>query len=236
MSFVAAAVTGGVVAAGYFAGEAQKEAAKEAGQAQTAAAQAGIEEQRRQFDAVRELLAPYTEAGTTALGAQQALLGLAGPQAQQEAISKLETSPAFAALTQQGESALLQRASATGGLRGGNIQAALGQFRPQLLANLIQQQYENLGGITTGGRQAAGVIGAGGLQTGQSIADLLAQQGAAQAGTRLGVGQATASQLNLIPQAVGIFGGLGGFGGGFGAAPTGSTPGRPVTRSEFGAF
>ena len=70
------------------------EAAEKAGNVQAAAAQAGIEEQRRQFDRMMEVLAPYTQAGVGALerlqpyeqagvGAlesQQALAGLRGPE------------------------------------------------------------------------------------------------------------------------------------------------------------
>ncbi len=56
-----------------------------------------------------------------------------GMEAQQGAISGLEGSPIFQALARQGEDAILQNASATGGLRGGNVQGALGQFRPAAL-------------------------------------------------------------------------------------------------------
>jgi len=51
-----------------------------------------------------------------------------------------------------------------------------------LLNQLIQQKYANLGGLTALGQaSAAGQAGAG-MQSAGAIADLLAQQGAAQAG------------------------------------------------------
>lgn len=168
---------------GTFTGSTQQaEAGKRAAEVQAGMSQAGIEEQRRQFDKLTELMSPYVTAGAGALGQQQAILGLQGAQAQQAAYSGIQQSPEFLAMQQQGENALLQQASATGGLRGGNIQGALAQFRPGLLNQLVQQRYANLGGITSLGQaSAAGQAGAG-MQSAGAIANLLAQQGAAQAG------------------------------------------------------
>lgn len=143
----------------------QADAAESAAGAQAGAAAEGVAEQRRQFDEIRKLLAPYVQAGTGAIegfqpfqqaGAQafeqqQALAGLRGPEAQQAAIAQIEQSPFLQAQIQQGEEAMLQRASATGGLRGGNIQAALAQFRPQMLQQAIEQQYGRLGGFAGAG-------------------------------------------------------------------------------------
>ena len=181
----------------------QRKAAKGAANAQAAAAQAGISEQERQFLAIQELLKPYVQAGTGALGGQQALVGLSGPEAQQKAIAALQGSPQFQAITQQGENAILQRASATGGLRGGNVQAALGQFRPQLLSQLIEQQYGRLGQISSLGQASAAGQAAMGQQQGVNIAGLLGQIGQAQAGGALAQGAANA----------GLVGGLSQFGG-----------------------
>ena len=133
MSWVATAVIGGSVITGVGGYLAQKSAAEEASGAQREASQAAIAEQRRQQAEMERLLAPYMQAGQGALGAQQALLGLGGPEAQKAAIAQLEQSPQFQAMVQQGETGILQNASATGGLRGGNTQAALAQFRPQML-------------------------------------------------------------------------------------------------------
>lgn len=216
-------------------GLAQADAASSAAAAQTQASEAGIAEQRRQFDKVQELLKPYVEAGTgaieglepfaaagvPALQAQQALLGLAGPEAQRQAIQQLSTSPQMQALVEQGENALLQRASATGGLRGGNVQAALAQFRPQLLSELIGQQYSRLGGLTALGQEttsnlarlgqaSAAGTGAAAQESGANIASLLAQQGAAQAGAQMAQGKAFASIPAAISGGLGIFSGLGG--------------------------
>lgn len=211
-------------AAGQVVGGAlQSQAAQEAAGAQEAAAMAGIEELRRQFDISRGILQPFVQAGTTALGGMQpfvqggqtayqkqlALSGVLGPEAQQAAITEVEQSPFFQSQIEQGERALLQRASATGGLRGGNLQAGLAQFRPQMLQQAVEQQYGRLGGLSaTGlgvlgqqsqlGQASAAGQAAAATNLGQNVAGLMQQQGAAQAGAAL-ASQAPWQALAQIP-------------------------------------
>jgi hypothetical protein len=186
MSFVGDFI--GDVVGGITGAKQAGEAAEQAGALQYQASMAGVEEQRRQFDKLVELMAPYVAAGEGGMAGQQALVGLKGPEAQQQAISALEQSPEFASLIQQGENALLQQASATGGLRGGNTQAALAQFRPQILSALIEQQYGRLGGLTKIGQASAAGQAAAGMETGSNVANLLQQGGAAQAGAAIAAG------------------------------------------------
>ena len=211
-------ITGLVVAGSQLLGSSmQAKAAGSAAETQASAAGAGIEEQRRQFDAMQALLKPYTEAGTPALEAQQAFLGLRGPEAERAAIDRIRGGETFKALSQQGEEAMLQRASATGGLRGGNIQGALAQFRPQLLSSLIEEQYGRLGGMTQLGQRSAAGVGAAGMETGTNVSNLLASQGAARAGGQLGEAKAFGQLLNLPAQFLGMQYGAGGKAGmGFG--------------------
>lgn len=214
MSWVAAAVVGTAVVTGAVSANAQKKAAQGATNAQVAASQNDIQERARQFDAARELMAPFVEGGTEAFGAQQNLIGLGGRQAQQQAIAGIESSPMFASLMRQGEGAILQNASATGGLRGGNTQSALMQFRPDLLASLINDQYAKLGGMSSIGQNAAAFTGNAGMQTGAGIGQAYQNIGAAQAGGAMARGQATAGLANTVAGSIGTFGGLGGFGAG----------------------
>jgi hypothetical protein len=197
-------------------------AAERAGATQSAAAQQGIEEQRRQFDKFVELMAPYVTAGTGALGGQQALLGLGGAEAQQQAIAGIEGSPQFQAITQQGENALLQNAAATGGLRGGNVQGALAQFRPQILSDLINQQYARLGGMSAMGQNAAAGQAAAGQTLGSNVSNLFGQQGAATAGGQLAQGAVPGQTFGQLLQ---IGGAVAGAMGGFGGAPAGAPMG-----------
>lgn len=183
-------------------------AAEQAGQTQAAASQAGIDEQRRQFDSLVQLMSPYVQAGTGAMQQQQALIGLQGPEAQQQAVSGFEQSPLFQSMQQQGENAILQNASATGGLRGGNVQAALGQFRPQLLNQLIEQQYGRLGGLAAMGQASAAGQASGGMQSASNIGNLLGNQAQAIAGgqvARGGLQRQTFGDILGIAKAVAAF-------------------------------
>ena len=194
--------------------------AEQAAQTQAASADKGIEEQRRQFDALVQLMSPYVQAGTGALSQQQALIGLQGAEAQQQAMQGFEQSPLFQSLTQQGENAILQSASATGGLRGGNVQAALAQFRPQMLNQLIEQQYGRLGGLTTVGQASAAGQASSGMQSASNISNLLANQGAALAGVQLARGnvgrQIFGDVLNIAKTGAQIASAGSGSGGGQG--------------------
>ncbi|MEC6393352.1 hypothetical protein VXS72_15645 [Acinetobacter pittii] len=204
-AMVATAAVGAVAA--NKSASAQKKAAREASQAQSDSSEAAIEEQRRQFDAVQELMKPYVNAGTGALAGQQDLLGLNGVAKQQAAINGINNSPAMQTYLKQGENAILQNASATGGLRGGNTQSALSQFRPQLLNQLINQQYQNLGGLTSIGQNSAAGVGNAGMQSANNIGNLLTQMGAAQAGNAMAQGQASANQWASIGNIAGQLGG-----------------------------
>jgi hypothetical protein len=198
---VTALIVGGTSLASSAVGS---KAAKSAGQLQYDASQAGVAETRAAREEMRGLLQPYVAAGGPALQAQMAALGLSGPEAQQEYVAQQEQSPAFQALARQQEEALLQNASATGGLRGGNVQGALAQFRPALLNQFLEQQYSRLGGMTSLGQQSAAGVGTAGMQSAGSIADLLAQGGAARAGAKLGSASAWQQSLNLPAQFAGM--------------------------------
>lgn len=211
---------------------AQKSAGNKAADAQSQAAMAGIEEQRRQFDALQKMLSPFVSGGTAGLGGQMDLLGLNGNDKQAAAISALQSSPQFASMAKQGEDAILSNASATGGLRGGNTEGALAQFRPQLLNQMIAQQYDRLGGLASLGQNAAAGVGNAGMAAGQGISALLQQQGAARAGAALSGGAANAGMINGISQGIGT--GLGAyFGRGYGSQ-TGFTGDPGHTSVDWG--
>ena len=184
--------------------------AKSAASAQAQASDAAIAEQRRQFDETVELLKPFVEAGQSALGDQMALLGLGTPQEEADVISNIAQGPEYQTLVRTGENAILQNASATGGLRGGNTQAALAQFRPEVLASLINQRYNRLGGISGMGQAAAAGQAAQGQVMASNVGDLLQQRGAAQAGGQLAQGQMYQNILGTLGQGAGFFGRMAG--------------------------
>ena len=210
MTWGAVAVGGAVLVGGYMSSQAQAGAASDASDAQVAASNADIAQRQKQFEAVQALLKPYVDTGTSALGKQGDLVGLNGTSAQQQAIDALKASPYFQSQLKTGENSILANASATGGLRGGNTQAALAQFSPSLLAQTIQQQYQNLGGLTSVGQNAAAGVGNAGMTTANGVSAALQQQGAAIAGGDLAQGKAQAAMWNLPGQALGAYFGAGG--------------------------
>lgn len=198
MSAVAAAVIGSAV----IGGAVSMSAASKAGKAQVQAADRAAEEQRAAREEMRTLLNPYVSAGTPALQAQMAALGLSGPEAQQAFVTQQEQSPIFQSLAAQGEEAILQNASATGGLRGGNVQGALAQFRPALLNQFLEQQYDRLGGLTRIGQASAAGVGASGVTSATNIGQAYTQAGQARAGSIMG-------QAGAFNQALGTITGFG---------------------------
>ena len=187
------------------AANSQKKAAQAAAGAQTAASEAGIAEQQRQFDAIQALLKPFVSTGQTALTQQGNLIGLGGFDAQQQAINQLTASPLFQYAIQQGETALLQNASPTGGLRGGNTQAALATLRPTLLRQTIADQLGQLGQVSSMGLGAATQTGQFGQASANNVTNLLGQIGASQAGAALARGQANAAPFNALAQIGGMY-------------------------------
>lgn len=87
--------------------------------------------QREQFDYLKQILAPYQQAGTQAL---PALTGFINQPQQNFSFDygAYFNSPEYAALSQQSQQAAMRNASATGGLRGGDTQVALASIAPQL--------------------------------------------------------------------------------------------------------
>ena len=234
MSSLAASVIGGaataIIGSTIVGGVMSSRSASKAAKAQQEASGASIDEQRAQFEAMQRTLKPYVDAGSPALrqiasyadvaqpalNEQQALNGMFGAEAQQQAINRIEQSPLYMEQVRQGENAMLQNASATGGLRGGNIQAALAQFRPAVLSQMIEDKYSKLGGMVDFGGSAAlnlakmgqasaAGTGAAGMNMASNISNLNTQTGQAQAQAQLARGQAWGN----VAGSVGYLGGLG---------------------------
>jgi len=211
--FIAAIATiGSAVIGGSLASKAQKKATNAATAAQTAASDAAIAEQQRQFDATTALFKPYVEAGNSALARQMDLNGLNGPEAQQAAIDAIQSGAEYGSLVRQGEEGILQNASATGGLRGGNVQGALAKFRPEVLSSLINQQYQRLGGLTQIGQASAGGQAAAGGAFANNLSNIFTQRGDAIANGALANGQNQANMWGNLAGTVGWAAGKGLFG------------------------
>ena len=213
MSAIAAAI--GIGAAGVIGSSVMgSRAANKAADAQSYASDQAIAAQRSEFDKSIELLRPYTDVGAEAIGMQRAFTGLGTPEDEQAQIDAVMGSPEYAALISSGEEGILQNAAATGGLRGGNTQKALSEYRPSILAGLLERRYNRLGGLAGMGQASASQQAYSGNQLGTNIAGQLNQQGMASAQNQLSKGAAWSSGISGVAQSVGQFGGMGGFGGG----------------------
>lgn len=192
MSGIATAVIGGAVIGGVV----QSRSAGKAADAQVESGRIATEEQRRQFDAIQKLLAPYVSAGSPALAGQQDLLGLNGEDAESSAIAGILRSPTYTNIVQEGETSILQNASATGGIRGGNVQEALARFRPEILNSLIESRFSKLGGIAQMGQASAVNQASAGQTMANNISSLVTDQGRAIAGKHLARGEAINGVVN----------------------------------------
>ena len=239
MSFAAIAIgTGTVIAAGAIAGGViQSNAIGSAAEKQAASDQKALEAQIAAGQQARADQNPYAQAGmggvgglgafqdagTDAVAQQRALAGLDGPEAQQAAMQAIQNGPQYQNMLAAGNNNILQNASATGRLRGGDTQAALGMLAPNILDQLISQQYARLGGLAGAGQNAASNIAglgqgaaagqaAQGIQTGQNVGNIYGQMGASQAGALLAQGQAQSGAVQGVGK--GVMAGLGTYSGG----------------------
>lgn len=199
--------------AGAKAGKIQARASDKAAELQRQSAKESIKETRRQFDIgtniqqeqlqkFTDLMFPFVSAGTGALEGFQNLLGTGGggAEGQQSAIDQLLQSPEFTSRTEAGENAILQNASATGGLRGGNVEGALAQFRPQVLSELINQQFSRLGGLVSLGQSSAAATGGAGISTGANLANL----GQNAASSISGINESSSTNIGNLLQNAGF--------------------------------
>ena len=211
--------------ASIFGGGAAKKASRKAEAAQVEYLGKAIAEQQRQFDVTRADYQPYLTAGLGGLGDLADLIGINGADAQSAGLVNIQNSPELAALIRNGEEAVLQNASATGGLRGGNIQTSLANFRADTFANQLQTQIARLAGLAGLGQGATDSVSSFGANSSNNISDLLATTGAAKAGQILTRGGINSS----------IWGNIGSSLDSFGKAASGMS-GAPSWLSKLGSM
>lgn len=191
---------GGQLLGGYLEGK----GAKDASNAQIAAAQAGIAEQRRQFDLNRQDQMPWVQAGTSALGRLQ------DPTA-------FTQSPGYNFVRREGNRDIGNSFAARGGALSGNALRGITQYNQNLASqeynNWFNQQ-SNLAGL---GQTSAQSLGSLGQNSANNVANLLGNQGNARAS---GIEGQTNAYTNLIGNLLSTWnrgrsgGGSGGGGGG----------------------
>lgn len=198
------------------------DAAEEAARLQAVAGEKGIAEQRRQFELVQELQAPFYDIGAESLTRASRLL-----QGQE----RFEDQPFFRQLQDAQRMNVEKQAAAQGLLGGGSRLKALQQgdmaSRQQFLGNLT--------GLGQFGSQAAGQLSQGAMGTGQGISNLLGGVGQAQASGIVGAANANQAGNQQLMGTLGTMGGMA-LGGGFGAALGGNLFGEQKETNPFDAL
>ena len=90
---------------------------------------------------------------------------------------------------------LLQTASATGGIRGGNTAGAIAQLAPDLLQKYAQQALSGYGNLAQLGLGAQGMVTQVGSNTADNVTSLLGQIGKTQAGNFISKGGINAANF-----------------------------------------
>ena len=186
-----------------FSGKAGAEAAQQAAALQAAAGEKGITAIEAGTAAGQAQLDPFAAGGGAAFQQQQAMLGLLGPEAQQQAMQTIQESPGQKFIRERSQRNLLRNQAAIGGLGGGNVRTALAEQGAGFAAQDIENQFSRLMGLTQVGAGAAGQGAALQVAGGGNIAQALGGTAAAQASGILGAQQARQQGLQNIIQAGG---------------------------------
>jgi hypothetical protein len=146
--------------------------ASKAGEAAGEAAGASLQAQREQLAYLQQINALPQQYREGALKRLAGVAGLEGGEgSQQQLIEQAQQSPLYGALMggqQAGEEAIMRQASATGGLRSGNVQANLADYSTQLQNQALLQSYQQ----QLGGLQRLAGLPTGEQQIGQTMADI----------------------------------------------------------------
>lgn len=139
-----------------------------------AGTQASYEQQALDYLKERDVLPrKFSEGALSKLAGAYGLEG--GVGSQQQLIEQAKASPIYQAMQREGEEAIRRNASATGGLRSGNVQANLAKYNQGLISDVYQQQLQGLSGLagTPGyGAQIPGAMTAiGSTLAGGQLAD-----------------------------------------------------------------
>lgn len=203
------------VIGGIFGGASQKKASQKAMQAQADALNRSTDIGNQQFQQTRADYMPYTQAGTAAIGRYGDLLGINGVDKQQLGVNSLEQDPFFQQNLADANTNLLQTASATGGVRGGNTAGAVGQLSPQLLQSYYQQALTGAGNLAQIGLGATGNVAQFGAANAQNAGQNAIGIGNAQASNFLTKGGINAANFNNIGGFLDKAASAGTAGGGF---------------------
>ena len=196
--------------------------ARDASRVQGRSAQAGIAEQRAGRESFEERTEPFRQVGLSAaipilqqlgITPSDELLNTAGIDRRSlidQGTGEVGSLANF--LRQEGFEDIQETAAAQGRLRSGGTLEDLTQFNTELAGTLENQRFNQLFNLLGLGSNVAAGQGTAGLQTSSNIANLLGNQGAAQAAGIAGSAQAQQNVLGDLGLLLG-YGAGGGFGG-----------------------
>jgi hypothetical protein len=177
---MSSAITAAVVVAGGAAYAANKasQASKDASKAQTQAAESGIAAEIQMQERALEVMAPYRNAGYSALTGLQ---GLTDPAQRAQMLGDYYNSNEYSQMANQAEASTLRSQSAQGGLRGGSTYSQLESIAPSLGQSYLTNQYNQLTGLANMGMGASSQGASSYSNLGSSMSNAYNNIGASQA-------------------------------------------------------
>lgn len=207
MSWVATAIIGTAVVGGI----ASDRAGSRAANAQTQAAQTAADTELRMFEQNREDLAPYREAGYTALNQLSAGTAPGADFNRDFTAADFEKDPGYQFRMDQGQQALERSASARGGVLGGAALKAISRYGQDYATGEYSNAYNRfnadrdrrfnrLSGIAGTGQTATTTTATLGANAAGSAADAQISAGNARAARAINTGNAISDTAGTLGQ------------------------------------
>ena len=194
MSFwVAGAVVVGSVAGAVISSK----GASDAADAQSASADASVNEQRRQYDQTRTDYAPWRAAGEGALNRLNS--------ASTGDMSSFYKDPSYDWTRSEGQRGIEQTNAARGTSRSGNALKALSEFNQNLASTQYGSWWNRQAGLAGVGQNATDATAQAGQNSTNNISNALMQQGDARASGIVGSSNAWGNALNGLSQYAGSY-------------------------------
>ena len=203
----------------------------DAAQSQAAQAERAAALQWQMYQQARGDLTPWRKAGKGAVGMQAGLLDIPG-YANIDPTQTLRDTPGYQFALNQGSDTLGRYAAARGMSMSGPQMKSLQTYGQGVGDQTYQQYFNNLGGLSTTGENAAAMTGTMGQNAANQMGGYYMQEGQSNANSILAQGLQRQSGYSGLAQGLGMAGSYlapyiskmnwGGGGGGFGS--TGQTP------------
>ena len=224
-------ITGTIVGGATLAGGAvQARGARSAARAQQQSADQATQLQREIFERQTQLAEPFRQAGITSQNEMLRMLGLSGDPASEGygalgrrfTAADMEMDPGYGFRLSEGLKALDRTAAARGGLMSGAALKAAGRYGQEMASDEFTNAFNRTRLLQADRIGALGTLYGAGQTATQQLAQQAGQYGVNAGNTMMASGQARASGYlgqanaitNALGQGIGLYGMMGGFGGG----------------------